>query len=295
MPHHGSHAGMPLWWMWNIPLLLAVLAIGWLYFVSWRRLEGKDPSGASTAGAGKTGKMISFYSGLLLFYLFVGSPLGYLGHMYLFSVHMTTMAIEYMVVPPLVLLGLPEWMVRPLMDLRGIRPFLRLLSRPLFALTMFNLLFTAYHFPVVFDYVMVHTGAAILADVLLTIAAFSNWLPIIQIFPEMNRLSELQKILYLFVDAVLLTPACAFVIFSNGPLYASYADVPRLIPALSVYVDQQLGGIIMKVTQELAYIGTIGYIFWVWVRKEREREKQEQAEVLLFPVDKDKVHHSKTW
>ncbi|MDI3328154.1 MAG: cytochrome c oxidase assembly protein [Alicyclobacillaceae bacterium] len=295
MPYCGLPDGTSLWSMWNIPLLLAVLATGWLYFVSWRRSEGKDRSGANIVGMGKTGKMISFYSGLALFYLFGGSPLYYLGHMYLFSVHMTTMAIQYIVVPPLVLLGLADWMVRPLMDFRRFRAFFRLMSQPLFALTMFNLLFSAYHVPYVFDYIMDHEVAAFIADVLLMITAFSNWLPIIHPLPEMNRMGELQKILYLFLDAILLTPACAFLIFSNGPLYGSYVMMPRLIPALSVYVDQQLGGIIMKLTQEMAYIGAIGYIFWVWVRKERKRDEQEKAEVLLFPVDKDDGHRAHPW
>ncbi|MDI3256384.1 MAG: cytochrome c oxidase assembly protein [Kyrpidia sp.] len=295
MPYCGIPVVAPLWSMWNIPLLLAVLAVGLIYFAAWRHPGGRNRSGAGTVGMGKTGRMISFYSGLFLFYLFGGSPLDDLGHMYLFSVHMTAMAVQYMVVPPLILLGLPDWMVRPLMDRRGLRPLVRVLSQPLFALTMFNLFFTAYHFPVVFDYIMAHPALAVIAQALLTITAFSNWLPVIPLLPEMNRLGELQKIVYLFVDGVLLTPACAFIIFSNGPLYASYAVVPRLIPSLSVYVDQQLGGIIMKLTQELAYIGAIGYIFWLWVRKERERDEREKAEVLLFPVDKEPIHRANMW
>ncbi|ATY84168.1 hypothetical protein CVV65_03710 [Kyrpidia spormannii] len=293
MPFCGTPIDGSLWSSWNIPLLAVVLAIGVWYWATWRRWRASGGTGDRSAGVGRK---VSFYSGLTLFYLVAASPVDYIGHMYLFSVHMTAMALEYMVVPPLVLLGLPEWMVRSWMQVRGIERLIRVLSRPLFALITLNLLFTAYHFPSVFDFLMSHGSLAVWVHLVMMIAAFINWLPVIQPFAGVKRLSELQKIIYLFADAVLLTPACAFIIFSGGPLYVTYDAMPRLIPSLSIYVDQQLGGIIMKLTQEAAYIGAIVYIFVQWTRKEKERDRQDKkGQLVFFPVDKDGFHGANTW
>ncbi|HHY67475.1 MAG TPA: cytochrome c oxidase assembly protein [Alicyclobacillus sp.] len=293
MPFCGTPIDGSLWSSWNIPLLAVVLAIGVWYWATWRRWRASGGTGDGSAGVGRK---VSFYSGLTLFYLVAASPVDYIGHMYLFSVHMTAMALEYMVVPPLVLLGLPEWMVRSWMQVRGIERLIRVLSRPLFALITLNLLFTAYHFPSVFDFLMSHGSLAVWVHLVMMIAAFINWLPVIQPFAGVKRLSELQKIIYLFADAVLLTPACAFIIFSGGPLYVTYDAMPRLIPSLSIYVDQQLGGIIMKLTQEAAYIGAIVYIFVQWTRKEKERDRQDKkGQLVFFPVDKDGFHGANTW
>ncbi|MBE3553250.1 MAG: cytochrome c oxidase assembly protein [Kyrpidia tusciae] len=293
MPFCGTPIDGSLWSSWNIPLLILVLALAGWYWLAWHR---RQDSGSAGEGSGEVGRKVSFYSGLALFYLAAGSPVDYIGHMYLFSVHMTAMAVEYMVVPPLVLLGLPEWMVQPWMRVRGVQRLVRAVSRPLFALTTLNLLFTAYHFPSVFDYLMSHGSVALWVHGVMMIAAFINWLPVIQPFSGVKRLSELQKIIYLFVDAVLLTPACAFIIFSNGPLYVAYDAMPRLIPSLSIYVDQQLGGIVMKLTQEAAYIGAIVYIFVQWTRREKELDRRDKkGQLVFFPVDKDGVHGANTW
>ncbi|CAB3390429.1 cytochrome c oxidase assembly protein [Kyrpidia spormannii] len=293
MPFCGTPIDGSLWSSWNIPLLILELVIAVWYSSAWRR---RHASGSSGDGSNEVGRKVSFYSGLTLFYLIAGSPADYIGHMYLFSVHMTAMALEYMVVPPLILLGLPSWMVRPWMNIKGMAWGLRVANWPVFALTLFNVLFTVYHFPSVFDTIMAHGSLAMVIHLVMMIAAFINWLPVIQPFEGVKRLGELQKILYLFLDAVLLTPACAFIIFSGGPLYVTYDAMPRLIPSLSIYVDQQLGGIIMKLTQEAAYIGAIVYIFVQWTRKEKERDRQDKkGQLVFFPVDKDGFHGANTW
>ncbi|WP_371919043.1 cytochrome c oxidase assembly protein, partial [Pseudomonas sp. 2822-15] len=49
-----------------------------------------------------------FHLGLLAIYFGFGGPLYVLGHLML-SMHMLSMAIVYLIAPPLILLGLPSW------------------------------------------------------------------------------------------------------------------------------------------------------------------------------------------
>ncbi len=42
---------------------------------------------------------------------------------------------------------------------------------------------------------------------------------------------------------------------------------------MPVVQDQQTGGIIMKIVQEIVYGTIIGYVFFRWARREREKDK----------------------
>ncbi len=115
---------------------------------------------------------------------------------------------------------------------------------------------------------------------LLTLSAILMWIPLIPLTRELESLSEIQKIGYIFASGVLLTPACALIIFSKVPFYTVYAHAPQLFAVLPYLEDQRTGGIIMKVFQELVYGSTIGYIFFKWAKKERENERSYNLDVM---------------
>ena len=43
--------------------------------------------------------------------------------------------------------------------------------------------------------------------------------------------------------------------------------------------DQQTGGIIMKIVQEIVYGTIIGYVFFKWARREREKDREQLQEL----------------
>jgi putative membrane protein len=69
---------------------------------------------------------------------------------------------------------------------------------------------------------------------------------------------------------VLITPACALIIFASEPLYATYMQAPQLFPGLNTSSDQRLGGIIMKLVQELVYGSVLAYVFYHWYKQEKQ-------------------------
>ena len=56
-----------------------------------------------------------------------------------------------LVMPPLFLLGLTDWMVRPLLMNRWVRPLARILCKPLVAFFIYNAVLVAVHSPGLFD------------------------------------------------------------------------------------------------------------------------------------------------
>jgi len=107
------------------------------------------------------------------------------------------------------------------------------------------------------------------------ISAFMLWFPVFCPLPEYNRMSELKRMAYIFLNGVLLTPACALIIFAKAPMYAMYAAVPESLLLLPMLDDQQLGGVIMKIVQEIVYGIALGYTFFRWYRRERKRDEEE--------------------
>lgn len=287
--------------LWSPGFIVAMLAAAALYFWAvgpWRSRLGNTESVPLH-------KKILFVCGLFLFYLGYGGPLYLMGHLML-SMHMTQMAVSLLIAPPLLILGTPTWLLKRIVEKIPFKAFLRFFTKPIVAILLFNILFSMYHFPIVFDYLMVHKLLHNLFQTVLFISALNMWWSIIIPVPEWIRstdtqewkgLSELKRIGLIFLDGVLITPACALIIFASAPLYATFSN-PQIwaealllcLPGEDVYVppdlieqflwlplleDQRLGGIIMKVIQEVMYGIFIGYTFMLWAKKEKKKDEEE--------------------
>ena len=188
-----------------------------------------------------------FFSALVVLYVTLGSPLHVLGDHYLFSAHMLEQSLIYTLLPPLLLLGLPKRFVEPIIRIGLRTKILSFLKRPLIPLLVFNVLFSFYHLPLIFNLVVGNSMLHNLMHFILTLTAFFMWIPLIPMVKELDKLSEIHKIGYIFAAGMLLTPACALIIFSDQSFYTVYSDAPQLFASLPPLEDQRTGGIVMKV------------------------------------------------
>ncbi|MBD3922371.1 cytochrome c oxidase assembly factor CtaG [Paenibacillus sp. PR3] len=270
---------------WSPMFLFAMAAIVILYLYvdgPYRRKHAPDQAGTSVM------QKVSFILGAILFYLAQAGPLSLLGHM-MFSFHMLNMSLSYLLVPPLVLLGTTSYMWR-LMFRAAWWQKLKFMTNPILCLIMFNMVFSLYHVPVVHDYVMTHYTVHRLFYVVLLITAFLMWIQVVSPVPEWNRLTDMRKMAYVFANGALLTPACALIIFSGTPMYEVYSDPntwvkmmgycvsgdpsyllaqgPSFFNLMTPLEDQQTGGIVMKLLQEVLYGSILAYIFKQWFKRE---------------------------
>jgi putative membrane protein len=259
---------------WSPGLLLVLIVIAYVYF----QLIG--PMRQRFAGSSEvpTGKKILFIASLLVFYAGQGSPINYYGHGMIFSSHMLQQSLIYLVFPPMILLSVPDWLIRPVLMKPSIRRLVSPLLHPLITVVLFNVLFSFYHIPQIFNYAFDHPILHNLYHLVLVITAFQMWFPVFCPLPEWKQLSELQKMAYIFANGVLLTPACALIIFSSSLLYPAYAEGIQMINfGMSPLEDQQLGGTLMKIIQEIVYGSALAYTFFRWYRKEKKKEDEDQA------------------
>jgi putative membrane protein len=188
---------------------------------------------------------------------------------------MLQQTILYLTVPIFIWTGLPEWMLRLLIRNRLVYALLSFFTKPLVAIFMFNVLLSIYHMPFIMDSLMVHSLWLLGYHMVLLVTAFFMWFPVFGPLTELNRLSDLKKIAYIFANGVMLTPACALIIFSDKLLYDMYTHVSVPFAHLSPLDDQQLGGVLMKIIQEIVYGSVLAYVFFKWYRRERLTEDDE--------------------
>ncbi|MGG3310060.1 cytochrome c oxidase assembly factor CtaG [Paenibacillus sp. 2KB_20] len=257
------------------------------------RFEGSAPVSA--------GRRTLFVGGMLAFYLAQGGPIELLGHT-MFSFHMVSMAMSYLMAMPLLILGIPVWMWRAF---DKVNPFKKLgfLARPIVAAVLFNGLFSFYHIPVIHDFVMLNFWVHRLYYSILFIASLLMWWAIINPIPEKDKSSGLLKMGYIFLNMVLLTPACALIIFSSEPMYATYSDPvvwakamgycvagdtsallskfggPEFFGYLEPAIDQRVGGIIMKFFQEIIFASMLAYVFFHWYKRENQEDDPLPGEI----------------
>ena len=145
--------------------------------------------------------------------------------------------------------------------------------------------------PYIFDLVKMNVWYHSIYTWSLFVFALFMWWPLINTADEEKQLSGLKKFGYLLADSALLTPACALIIFNNTPLYETYTNGEAWIQALQLCVpadivsglhlsgpemfsfmsplhDQQAGGVLMKILQEIIYGVVLYQVIREWFRKE---------------------------
>ena len=232
-----------------------------------------------------------FFIAIFLLYVVKGSPVDLLSHI-MFSAHMVQMALLYFVIAPLCMLAIPTWLWSEMLASKGAgHALVSLCSKPLIALIVFNSLFSLYHIPLVFDFIKMNMWLHAGYTILLFISAIGMWFPLIQPLSGQGTLSGVKKVAYIFGSGMLLTPACALIIFANEPMYSTFTNPdswahalrlcvppstlsslnlsgPEMFSGLPALEDQQLGGVLMKITQEIVLGYVLGVVFFAWFKQE---------------------------
>lgn len=233
------------------------------------------------------GKAIAFVIGVNLIFLSLFTALDELGDRYLFSAHMLQHLILTMVGPPLLLVGIPDWLVQPLLRNRLILNIGKVLTHPAVAFTLFNADLWLWHAPLLYDATLFNETLHILEHLTFIVFGVIFWWPMFSPVKEgLPRLSTGGQILYLFFGSMPMVLLGAGLTFAP-PLYTPYINAPR-VWGLSPATDQQLGGLLMWVPVSLYIIVIMSILFIRWMqRQEREQFEKERKQDLIGVMDQD--------
>jgi putative membrane protein len=276
-----------------------VVLLYFLLTVKWRdRFEGANPV---------TRKEITFFlSAMFLLYIVKGSPVDLLGHI-LFYVHMIQMALLLFLIAPLLIMGIPDWMWQKVFDTKILGNMFRFFTKPILSIGIFALMFSMYHYPSVLDAIKLSLVYHAIFTITLFLSAIFFWWSLVNTMTNQKKLHGLMKIGFMILSTILITPACALIIFNPDPMYLTYASGeswmkamalcvpagtlsglsglgisgPEMFSNISTIYDQQLGGIIMKLVQEIIYAVFLGKFFYDWYKNERDNADDITEKAIL--------------
>ena len=232
------------------------------YLIAGRRHE------RATGEATEPRKRRLFLLGMGVLWLGADWPIHDLAERYLYSMHMTQHLLFTLVAAPILIAGMPVWLLRELLAPAPIRRIFRFMTRPLVALIFFNAVLLFTHWPEVVaasvGSELVHLGL----HVLIVTSALVMWWPVMSPLPEMPSLPPPGQMLYLFLQSLAPTIPASFLTFGHRPLYPVYATFPR-IWGIDALTDQLIAGLIMKLLGGLLLWGVIAVIFFRWYNQEQ--------------------------
>lgn len=256
------------WRHWhNEPYLIGGLVLlGWLWAIA------AGPFRARLAGRQAPfprRHAVAFYLALFFFYLAVGSPLDQIAERFLFSAHMLQHQLLVYPAAVLFLLGLPAWMVDPLLERPGWRRLARFLTHPLICAIVYSLTIGAWHAPLLYDFALRHKLVHVLEHVMFFGAALLYWWPILSPSRVRPPLNPAWQMLYLVGVIIGMTPLFAYLTFSHEILYPTYEFAPRLFANFSAADDQLLAGVMMKLGGMLASFAAFTWAFYRWYQEKK--------------------------
>ena len=222
-------------------------------------------------------RVATFTLGLVVILVSLLSPLHVLSDRYLFSAHMLQHLLLTLVAPPLLIVGTPDWLIRPFLRPDVLFRLARLITHPVPAFVLFNVTFSLWHIPPLYNLSVTNHLVHIFEHLLFMGTAMVMWWPIASVMPELPRLTYPLQMIYLFLLSIAQLIVFAPITFSREPLYQWYVDAPHVF-AISPVVDQQIGAIIMKMGGGAIFITLIIVAFFRWFNREEERSTVEAQE-----------------
>jgi putative membrane protein len=208
-----------------------------------------------------------FWSALFVLWMATDYPLHDLAEERLYSLHMVQHALLTVVVPPMFLLSIPEWLARLMLGDGWLKRFVYFWARPMRAVGVNLLLVALSHWAwavnTSIDVAAVHYAM----HTVLVASFFFVWTSICGPLPELRSTPPV-KIVTLFLVSIIPTIPSGFLVAAEGALYSGYDRAIRLW-GLTVVEDQQLAGVVMKVVTGFYLWGIIAVIFFRWATSQR--------------------------
>ena len=287
-----------MWSPWFLLIIIMGIALYLFLTIKMRhRFEGTESLTRK--------QFILFLLSMILLYIVKGSPVDLMGHI-LFTMHMVQMALLLLLVAPLLIMGIPNWMWKKVFDVKILAQFIGIFTKPVISIIIFVGMFSVYHIPIILDNVKLSAPLHTIFTMTLFLAAMFFWWPVINTLKGQPKLHGLKKIGYIILSAIFITPACSLIIFVDVPVYETYQSGeawlkamalcvpagtlaglsglgisgPELFTNMATLTDQQLGGILMKVIQEIIYVFVIGSVFIKWYKEEQDNAEEITQQAL---------------
>jgi putative membrane protein len=196
----------------------------------------------------------AFDGALLIALVAIVSPLATLALHYFLWAHLLQNVMLAEWAPALAVLGLSPALAAAMARNRGIE----VLTNPLVALPLWLGTYAIWHVPALYDAALRHRLLLDLEHASYLVTGCLLWWPVFQDAPR--RLRAGARAAYLFAAFVLASPLGLILALLPSPVYEFYEEAPRLW-GIDPLTDQQIGGVIMAVSEGILFFGLFAYFF----------------------------------
>ena len=175
---------------------------------------------AAAAPQGPTvAQRVSFLTSLLLLFFTLNGPLHDLSDYYLFSGHMVQHLLLTLAVPPLMLIGTPGWMLRPLLRRPAVFAVARKSTTIAACFMLFNVVLSFWHLPPIYNLALANHPIHIVQHLMFIAAAMLMWWPLTSPLPELPRAPYPVQMLYCFVMVIPMSIIAIYIAMADTLLY----------------------------------------------------------------------------
>jgi putative membrane protein len=192
------------------------------------------------------------------------SPIDALADQYLFSAHVVQHFLLALVIPPLLLLGIPKWLAEAALRHPLLRKVECMVGQPPVSWLLGVGTMLAWHIPVLFNAALANDGLHVIQHLSMLATGTIFWWSILGPLDD-RHLPTLGAVSYLFSACLCCSLLGALLTFGPAGLYPTYAGYGGLDPKS----DQQLGGMLMWVPGCFVYLAGIVASVARWYEAER--------------------------
>jgi cytochrome c oxidase assembly factor CtaG len=240
--------GHPLDWRLSVFWAVAGPAL-FLAYLGATRAEGRRPTPR---------QLTCFCLGTVALLAAVMWPLGPLAAHWSLLALVVQRLLLMLAVPPLLVAGTPKPLLTDLTRPAPVDAVLRLAVRPVPAIVFVTAVAVGTLTTGAVSAATASDAARVLFQLVVLLAGFVLWAPVLAQLPGTRHLSALASGGYLIVQSIVPSFLCIVWIFARRPLYPAYSG-HRVIAGLSPLLDQQLAGFLAKVST-IAVLWTVAFV-----------------------------------
>lgn len=269
--------------------VIGLMALGGAYM--WRARRGPSPLDAvpnaadnrTEARTPTAGQQALFFGALAITFFTLNGPLHDLSDAYLFSAHMVQHLVLTLVVPPMLILGTPGWMLRPLLRNGSVLALAKRLTSVGGCFLIFNVVLALWHLPPMYNLALANHPVHIFQHLMFIAAAVFMWWPLTSQLPELPRASYPAQMMYCFLLTIPMGVIAIYISMADDLLYPAYAVAPRIM-GISPMADQQYGGLVMWIPGSMFFYLVMSVVFFKWWKRQQDDEASAQVGSVAAPV-----------
>jgi putative membrane protein len=242
----------------------AALAVGYWYVTT--------RVGPARGGLTSRRQAVWWYTSVATIFVFAEWPIHPLAEHYSFAIHMLEHEVFVYAAAPMMLLGVPDWLMRWAVVERPWYRAVRAVTRPFAAGALYTAVLLLGHWPALVNETTHNEPFHFLMHLVLYLSGLALWMPVINRLPEFSTLGRAGTLIYMFAISVPATLPTIMLIFSTHVLYSAYAGGPEYL-GWGFKADQEAAGAIMGAAVQIEVWVLAAYHFFAWWEEEQREER----------------------